>query len=70
MEVSLEKGKIMVNEFSNSHTNVITMNGITLETVDKFKYMGAKLTTEGKSEKEIKIKLQTANSAVVNLRII
>ena len=26
MKVSLEKSKIMVNEFSNSHLNVITMN--------------------------------------------
>ena len=56
MEVSLEKSKIMVNEFSNSHTNVITMNGKTLETADKFKYLGSTLTKDGKSEKEIKIR--------------
>ena len=49
MEVSLEKSKIIVNEFSKIHANVITMNGETLETVDKFKYLGATLTKDGKS---------------------
>ena len=43
------------------------MNSETLETVDKFKYLGAKLTKDRKSEKEIKIILSTANSALVNL---
>ena len=43
MSLSLEKSKILVNEFSNSHSSVITMNGETLETVDKFKYLGATL---------------------------
>ena len=70
MKVSLEKSKIMVNEFSNSHANVITMNGETLETVDIFKYIGATLTKDGKCEKEIKIRLATVNSAVVNLSTI
>ena len=57
MEVSLEKSKIMVTKFSNSHSNVITMNGETLETVEKYKYLRATLTKDGKSEKEIKIRL-------------
>ena len=46
------------------------MNGETLETVDKFKYLGPTLTKDGKSEKEIKIRLATANSALVNLSTI
>ena len=66
MEVSLEKSKIMVNEFSNSHTNVITMNDETLEIVDKFKYMGFTLTRDRKSKKVITLRLATANSALVN----
>ena len=33
------------------------MNGGSLETVDKFKYMGATLTKEEKSEKEIQNKI-------------
>ena len=48
MEMSLEKCNSMVNEFSNIHANVITMN--------TFKYMGATLTKYGKNEKEIKIR--------------
>ena len=59
MEVSLKKSKIMVNYFSNSYSNLITMNSKTLEIVDKFKYLGATLTKTGKSEKEIKIRLAT-----------
>ena len=70
MEMSMEKSKIMVNEFSNIHSNVITINGETLATVDKFKYLGSTLTKDGKSEKEIQIRLATANSALVNLSTI
>ena len=47
----------MVNEFSNSHSNVVTMNDETLETVDKLKYLGATLTKDGKSENEVKNKI-------------
>ena len=46
------------------------MNGETLETIDKFKYMGATLTKDEQSEKEIKIRLATANSTLVNLSTI
>ena len=46
------------------------MNGETLETIDKFKYLGSTLTKDGKSEKEVKIRLTTANSALVNLSTI
>ena len=46
------------------------MNGLTLETVNKFKYMGATLTKDGQIEKEIKIILVISNSALVNLNII
>ena len=46
------------------------MNGETLKTLEKFKYLGAILTIDGKSEKEIKIRLETANSALVNLSTI
>ena len=46
------------------------MNGEPLKTVDKFKYLGSTLTKDGKSEKEIKIRLTTANSALVNLSTI
>ena len=70
MKMSLEKSKIMVNEFSNSHSNIITINGEILETVDKFKYLVTTLTKDGKSENEINIRLTTANSTMVNQSII
>ena len=40
MEVSLEKSKISVNEFSNRHTSVITMIGETLENSRKIQISG------------------------------
>ena len=43
------------------------MNGETLETVDKLQYLRVKLTIDGQSEKQIKIRLATANSSLVNL---
>ena len=42
------------------------MNGEKLETVNKFKYMGATLTIDGKSEKDIRIRLTTSNLSLVN----
>ena len=60
----------MVNQIPIGHSNNNTMNGEILETVDKFKYLRATLTKYGKSEKEIYIRLATANSALVNLNII
>ena len=57
----------MVNEFSNSHANVITMIGEILETVDKFTYMGATLTKDVKSEKEIQIRFDPGKHEKYNM---
>ena len=46
MEVSEEKTKIMTNNIADGSIEDITVNGQQLETVDKFKYLGAQVTDE------------------------
>ena len=55
----LREKKILVNEFKNNETAeviTITMNDEPLEVVDKFKYLGALLINDGKSEIDINLK--------------
>ena len=62
--------KILVNEFKNNETAeviTITMNDEPLEVVDTFKYLVATLTKDGKSEKEINIRMATATTVLVRL---
>lgn len=66
MEVSHEKSKTLVNSTDNT-TAEIKMGDETLENVSSFKYLGATLTTDGRSTQEIKIRLGLATSAVTKL---
>ncbi|XP_076472614.1 uncharacterized protein LOC143302013 [Babylonia areolata] len=43
------------------------MNGQELEEVEAFKYLGATLTKDGRSNTEVKIRLATATSAMAKL---
>ena len=66
MEVSEEKTKIMTNNIADGSTEDITVNGQQLETVDKFKYLGAQVTDEG-SKPEILARIAQATSALAKL---
>ena len=66
MEVSSEKSKVMVNSLDAPPINII-MNGETLEEVDAFKYLGSTMTKDGRSDKEISIRLAQATSAMSKL---
>ena len=46
------------------------MNNETLESVDKFKYLGVTLRIDGQTEKQIKIRMVTANLSLVKLSTI
>ena len=46
------------------------MNDEPLEVVNKFKYLGATVTKDGKSETEINIRMATATTALFRLRTI
>ena len=66
MEVSEEKTKIMTNNIADGSIEDITVNGQQLETVDKFKYLGAQVTDEG-SKPEILARIAQATSALAKL---
>ena len=66
MEISTEKSKVMVNGPVDTAMD-IRMSGAQLEEVDKFKYLGAYLTTDGTSTTEVKVRLATATSAMTRL---
>ena len=66
MEISAEKSKVMVNS-REDRTASITMDGKPLEAVDRFKYLGATLSSDGTSTAEIKTRIATATAAMTKL---
>ena len=60
MEISTEKSKILVNRTTPTTPINIKMSGKTLEEVETFKYLGAVITKEGTTTKEVKIRLFVA----------
>ena len=68
MEISQEKSKTMVN--SKNKCAKIYMDGILLEDVKIFKYLGATLKSDGASGNELRIRIATATSAILRLNII
>ena len=70
MEISQEKSKTMVNSKNNDKCAKIYMDGILLEDVKIFKYLGATLKSDGASGNELRIRIATATSAMIRLNII
>ena len=66
MEISTGKSKILVNSVKDATGN-ITMSGDQLEEVNEFKYLGATLSKDGTSDKEIRIRITAATSAMARL---
>ena len=64
MEISHIKSKTLVNGETSSK---IMMYGKALENVSNFKYLGATLSDDSTSKKEIRIILATATSVMVKL---
>ena len=56
----------MISSVNDIHANII-MNGEKLEEVSQFKYLGATLTKDGTSTKEVKIRIAAATSALARL---
>ena len=67
MEISAEKSKTMVNSSSRDTNTSITMNGVLLEEVNQFKYLGATLSKDGYSTAEIGIRIAQATAAMARL---
>ena len=56
MEISAEKSKVMINT-NNAKSVDITLYGNKPEEVDTFVYLGSTITSDGKSDNEIRIRL-------------
>ena len=65
MEISHFKSKTLVNR--ETEAPKIMMYGKALEHVSNFKYLGAMLSDDATSKKEIRIRLATATSVMVKL---
>ena len=70
MEISAEKSKVMVagnKESIDGKIVNVEVDGKKLEQVTNFTYLGSKLVNDGKSEKEIRIRIGRATSALAKL---
>ena len=70
MEISHEKIKTMVNSKNNDQNANIYLDGMLLENVKTFKYLGTTLKADGSSDNELQIRIATATSAMIRLNII
>ena len=66
MKISSEKSKVMINT-NNAKSADITLYVNKLEEVDKFVYLGSTITSDGKSDNEIRIRLAQSTSAMIRL---
>jgi sorting nexin-29 len=67
MEISTEKSKLMAMGTELEQPE-IKVRGKSLEQVDSFKYLGAQITKDGRSDTEIKSRLAVATSALAKLQ--
>ena len=69
MEISTEKSKVMVagkqEKTENQVVNVV--NGVQLELVKNFTYLGARTEDNGKSEMEVRMRIGRATSALARM---
>ena len=68
MTVNPNKSKILHVTKNIQQSNIsITMNGVELETVDEYKYLGTIITRNGKINREIKHRIQQASNVYYQL---
>ena len=69
MEISVEKSKVMIvgKEDTEGEKLEICVDGKKLEQFDKFTYLGATITSDGKSEKETRMRIGSATNVLANL---
>ena len=66
MEINQVKSKMMVNSKNNQKANIY-IEGISLENVEIFKYLGAILKVDGCSDNKLRIRIYTAIMARLNI---
>ena len=67
MEINTDKSKILVNSRQPTQPCAININNTPLEQVNQFKYLGAVVTTEGDSSKELRTRLTLGVAAMASL---
>ena len=70
MEISHEKSKTMVNSKNNDQNANIYLDEMLLENIKTFTYLGATLKADGSSDNDIRIRIETATSAMIRLNFI
>ena len=67
MEINTDKRKILVNRRQPTQPCTININNTPLEQVNQFKYLGAVVTTDGDSSKELRTRLTLGVAAMASL---
>ena len=71
MEINAEKSKIVIVRKENKVlAQTILVIGTDLETAVSFKYLGSKITADGKCSEEVSSRLAMATSSLMNLNSI
>ena len=70
LDMNVKKTKTMVISRSNNTKANITINNEELEQVEKFKYLGQTITSDAKTEKEIRIRTRIAKSRFEDIKTI
>ncbi len=72
MEISAEKSRVMITNASTSNESTgqinVTVNGEQLEQAESFKYLGATITADGSSDKEVQNRIAIATNSLAKLQ--
>ena len=68
MQINVEKTKLMTNN-TNGFSTYIRVNGVKLDCLNRFKYLGAIITDEG-SKPEILARIAQATAALAKLKTV
>ena len=63
MKINLKKTKVMRITHTNNKNMKITIDGIRIETVSEFKYLGSIITDDGRCETEIRRRIAKAKAS-------
>ena len=70
MKINTEKTEVMIMNNWDNEKAEIKLNGVTLKQVEKFKYLGSWITSEGSCSTDIKCRIAEARNAFREMRSI
>ncbi|VDO78322.1 unnamed protein product [Schistosoma margrebowiei] len=65
---NIHKGKTKVRKFKEENSNLITLDGETLEDVESFTYLGSIIDEQGGSDADVKARISTARATFLQLK--